>query len=191
VKGFTIYTSNGKQVKSIPTVTAEPTCVICVRSYNQQIYVLCEELAFGKRRTMVVLNSVYGEIYNFPVCGYHQVSQFAICNDKFYVADPRKKRLIVHSTNQRESAGKVLSEIPNDSFHTPAFLSLCPPGSLIISDPGAHKVYKLDCRTDKFTWVSTAVTEPGSVCCDQLFHVLVWCAVKRQIAVLSTDTGKL
>jgi len=147
-------------------------------------YTLCE--VSGQVQVVVFDANTNVEVKRWPVPELTlDVARLAVYDEKVYIVDEIHEQLRVFSTD-----GKHLANIRHSSFIWPSALSVCPPHSIIICDPSANRVHKLDTRTHDIIWSSTAVKSPSTVCCDDTRgEVWVWSSDTKSLFILDSETG--
>jgi len=169
-----------------------------IQKYNNCIYTLCK--VNSQLQVVVFDANTYVELKRWSVPEIvpeivPYLTKLAVCDEKVYITDPpyrqrcttypNDKQLCVFSTD-----GKHLTNITHSSFIEPSALSVCPPHGIIIRDPQANRVHKLDTRKDDIIWSSTAVKIPGAVCCDNTRgEVWVWSHDTDSMFILDSETG--
>jgi len=155
-----------------------------IQRYENCIYTLCE--VNDQLQVVVFDANTYVEVNRWSVPKLEPRGlSLAVCDEKVYIVDLEHKQLCVFSTD-----GKHLTNIAHSSFIEPSALSVCPPHSIIICDPQANRVHKLDTTTDDIIWSSTAVKEPVAVCCDHTHgEVWVWSSDTKPLFILDSETG--
>ena len=170
--------------------------VSSIQYYNGEIYILCGDdglvsqmlyhsIGLGEGSVIVYNSDSFDEVRKWTVPNARSMRSMAIINKKVYVSDTYNKQLCVYSLT-----GTPITEIKHSTFSKPKYLTVSIPDSIIISDSGANKVYKLYTMDDEITWTCSKVNLPGGVCCHVNGDVFVWSQSTKSLFLLSSVTGE-
>jgi len=156
-----------------------------IQRYENCIYTLCR---VNYQLQVVVFDAnTYAEVKRWFVTEpVPYATKLAVSDEKVYITDHTHKQITVFSTD-----GKHLTNITHSIFIEPLGLSVCPPHSIIICDPLANRVHKLDTTTHDIIWSFTAKEGPVAVCCDHTCgEVWVWSLIgTKSLSILDSETG--
>ena len=179
--GFSICSSSGKEVKFVRVATGD---IYSIQYYNGDVYTLSMRSSqWGKRHVIVFDWKTFSDLRRWPVPEYFSLTNIAVANDKVYVSGITKRQLWVYTLH-----GVLDQTLQHISFITPDFLTYAA-DFIIVSDPAADKVYKIERGSDIITWICTEVKCPAGVCCDTIGDVWVWSVSTKSIYLLSSESG--
>lgn len=178
-RSFDICDRSGKITRTIFSKEGDFTSIQC---YKQKVYCLLKEPKGSNRRFVIVFDmDTYTECNRWQLPDYGFVSMLAVNNDKVYVVDSDKKKVIVYNLD-----GSTYTEICHAEFKNPVYMCPYHPNGVLISDWSAGMVYKIDCVKDEVD-MSFKVPTPRGVYSDKFSNIWVWSSKEKALYLRSAD----
>ena len=156
-----------------------------VTVYKDRVYTL----VYGNPNYTVNVHDLSGQLITSwshadITNGYH--SKFAIVADQLVITDRQNKRLTIYSLT-----GQIIKHLPCPEFGA-SYVALCSCGddSVIVSDYGSARVFRMSITFGAISWASDGVYKPRGAACYGRNWVLVASYNSSLIRILDVNTGK-